>query len=274
MYIKMNKNLNNVNLTNNSNSVTSSLNLSSLHPNFIIGFTDARFHGVYRTFTSSCCKLNLENNSNVNSNTVNPVLKYDDADVDKVKIFEDNREKSGIYRWTNKKNGKTYVGSSISLSTRFYTYYSLASLAKSNRPIDRALLKYGFSSFSLEILEYCDRDILLEREQYYMGSLKPTYNIVEIAGSTLGYKHTPESLEKMRNFVMSEEVRKKKALSTANATAAIRIAIIVEDTETGEKSEYISLVEAANAIGVSRAAVSQSLLGKRLLKRRYIITKI
>ena len=54
-----------------------------------------------------------------------------------------------------------------------------------------------------------------------MDSLKPTYNIVEIAGSTLGYKHSPESLEKMRNFVMSEEAREKKALSTANATAVI-----------------------------------------------------
>ena len=42
-----------------------------------------------------------------------------------------------------------------------------------------------------------------------MDSLKPTYNIVEIAGSTLGYKHSPESLEKMRNFVMSEEAREK-----------------------------------------------------------------
>ena len=39
---------------------------------------------------------------------------------------------------------------------------------------------------------------------------KSRANIVEIAGSTLGYKHTPESLEKMRNFVMSEEAREKK----------------------------------------------------------------
>jgi len=37
-----------------------------------------------------------------------------------------------------------------------YSYFSLRSLAKSNRPIDSALLKYGFSNFRLEILEYCD----------------------------------------------------------------------------------------------------------------------
>jgi len=56
-----------------------------------------RFLGVSRAFTSSCCKLNLDDNSNVNSITVKPVFKYDDADVDKVKIFADNREKSGVY---------------------------------------------------------------------------------------------------------------------------------------------------------------------------------
>lgn len=31
-----------------------------------------------------------------------------------------------------------------------------------------------------------------------MNILNPEYNIVKIAGSTLGYKHTPESIEKMR----------------------------------------------------------------------------
>ena len=87
-------------------------------------------------------------------------------------------------------NGKTYIGSSTNLSVRFYTYYSLRSLAKSNRPMERTLLKYGFSNFSLEILEYCNLKDLLGREQYYLDTLKPEYNIVKIAGSTLGYKHS------------------------------------------------------------------------------------
>lgn len=146
-------------------------------------------------------------------------------------------------------------------------------MAKSNRPMDRALLKYGFSSFSLEILEYCAISNCLEREQYYLDKLKPSYNIVETAGSTLGYKHTQESLAKMRDFVLSEEIRAKKALATANATASRRISILVEDTQTNEKSEYNSLTEAGKALGVSKAAVSQALLNSRLLFRRYSIKK-
>lgn len=155
-----------------------------------------------------------------------------------------------------------------------YTYYSLRSLVKSNRPIDRALLKYGFSNFRLEILEYGDKNNVLIREQYYMDMLKPQYNIAELAGSTLGYKHTPESLAKMRDFVLSDEVRDRKALSTRNATAARRVSILVENTETKVKLEYTSLTEAGYALGVSKASVSQALINDRLIKKTYRISKI
>ena len=50
--------------------------------------------------------------------------------------------------WVNKVNGNTYVGSSVDLRERLYVYYSLLKLNKSNRIIDKALLKYGYSKFS------------------------------------------------------------------------------------------------------------------------------
>jgi hypothetical protein len=155
-----------------------------------------------------------------------------------------------------------------------YTYYSLRSLAKINRPVDKALLKHGFSNFRLEILEYGDKNNVLIREQYYMDLLKPKYNTVEMAGSTLGYKHTPESLAKMRDFVLSDEVRDRKALSTINATAARRISILVENTERKVKLEYASLTEAGYALGVSKASVSQALMNDRLIKKTYRVSKI
>jgi len=201
------------------------------------------------------------------------VVLYDDADKDKLNILADNRNKIGIYRWINKINGNTYIGSSVNISVRMYTYYSLRSLAKSNRLIDRALLKYGFSNFALEILEYTDKNNVLEKEQYYMDLFKPQYNIVETAGSTLGYKHTQESLEKMRDFILSDEVRDRKALSTENATAARRISIVVENIKTKVKQEYYSLTEAGYALGVSKSSVSQALINDRLIKKTYRISK-
>lgn len=51
-------------------------------------------------------------------------------------------------------------------------------------------MKYGYSNFILEILEYCDKFDLLNREQYYMNLLKPEYNVLLTAGSNLGFKHS------------------------------------------------------------------------------------
>lgn len=53
-----------------------------------------------------------------------------------------------------------------------------------------ALLKYGYSNFSLDILEYCEPNIVIEREQYYFDLLKPEYNILKAANSRIGSKHT------------------------------------------------------------------------------------
>ena len=224
---------------------------------------------MLKKFLSSEAKYSC----NIDIANLKPQVKYVNADVEKVNIFTDNRKKIGIYRWVNNLNGKTYIGSSNNLGVRFYTYYSLRSLAKSNRPMERALLKYGFSNFSLEILEYCILENLLKREQYYLDNLKPEYNIVETAGSTLGYKHTEQSLKKMRNFVLSDEVLARKRLATKNATSSRRIPILIENIKTGEKFEFKSLLKAGNALGVSRSAVSQALLNHRMLNKIYSIKR-
>lgn len=154
-----------------------------------------------------------------------------------------------------------------------YTYFSLRSLAISNRPIDRAILKHKFSNFRLEILEYCKLTNVLEREQFYLDISKPLYNIATIAGSTLGYKHSPESLEKMRSFVLSDEVRERKVIFTLNASLANRHSVTVTNIKTYETTNYDSLTEAGKALDVSRAAISQAVLNNRLVKKTYAITR-
>jgi hypothetical protein len=155
-----------------------------------------------------------------------------------------------------------------------YKYYDLRYLAKSNRPIERALLSYGFSNFSLEILEYCNKDNVLSREQYYMDLTKPEYNIVKTAGSTLGYKHTSESLAKMRAFVLSDEVKERKILAAIKAGAANRIGVLVENTLTNEATEYESMTEAGKALGVHRDVVAYAAKKDRLIKKTYRVKKL
>lgn len=119
-----------------------------------------------------------------------------------------------MYRWVNKVNNKTYISSSINFTNRLYKYYSLKNLMGNNTPIHNALIKYGYSNFSLEILEYCNiKDIVL-REQYYFDKLKPEYNILEKAGSTLGFKHSAETINFYKNErKVSEETRKNLSLA-------------------------------------------------------------
>jgi len=105
-----------------------------------------------------------------------PVKTYDNADTQKLDIFKDNRGKSGIYLWENKINGNVYVGSSTSLTIRFIKYFNSNHLLKyANMNICKALLKYGYSNFSFHILEYCESDMCLQREQYYIDLLKPVW---------------------------------------------------------------------------------------------------
>jgi hypothetical protein len=143
-------------------------------------------------------KININKNKNfspISSDKLNliyhiPVIYYPDAKEQKQRLFKDNKTKSGVYCWTNKMNGKKYIGSSINLRRRIYDYYSLKKLIKSNVIISRALLKYSFENFQLEILEYCEPDLCTKREQYYFNLMNPTYNILKIAYSLKGFKHS------------------------------------------------------------------------------------
>ncbi len=139
-----------------------------------------------------------------NTNTILELCKivpekvWDNSDTQKLEILLENRGKSGIYMWTNLENGKFYLGSAKNLETRLKAYYNVNHLAReTNRYINRALLKWGYSSFSLTILEYCSVNDLIKREQYYLDQLNPQYNICRTAGSTLGKLHSSEAKDKI-----------------------------------------------------------------------------
>jgi len=117
-----------------------------------------------------------------------PVVVYTNAETQRIQILKENKSKSGVYRWVNLENGKSYVGSSTDLGRRLRNYFYISFLKteikKNKSMIYNALLKYGFSKFSLEIIEYCAPENCIEREQYYLDLLKPEYNTLKIAGSS------------------------------------------------------------------------------------------
>jgi group I intron endonuclease len=80
--------------------------------------------------------------------------------------LKENKNKAGIYKFTNKLNGNFYIRSSVNLSRRFSSYFNLNYISniKNKLTIFRALIKYGYFNFKMEILEYCYVSVLLNKE--------------------------------------------------------------------------------------------------------------
>jgi group I intron endonuclease len=125
------------------------------------------------------------------SNT--PAKVYLNSKESKSLIYKENNKCSGIYLWFNNINEKYYIGSAKDLRNRLARYYSDKELARTNNLIHKAIIKHKHHNFSLYILEYCDLDNLIAREQFYLDSLTPPYNILTVAGSSLGFKHSEET---------------------------------------------------------------------------------
>lgn len=143
-------------------------------------------------------KLNLTQRRSYSTNSYKPEKVYTNADIDKVVIYSENKNKSGIYLWKNTINKKKYIGSAKNLRKRFYDYYSLKYLIHGTSYIKRAILNYGYANFSLEILEYCEISELRTKDKYYFDLLSPEYNIAKDPTSPmLGRKHSEDTLTKM-----------------------------------------------------------------------------
>lgn len=192
----------------------------------------------------------------------------------------------------------------MNLTIRLYKYFSAKHLTKFKTPIHNALLKYGFENFTFEILEYCEKGINpVSREQFYLELLKPEYNVLEQAGSSLGFKHSNETLEFFKNNrKVSEETRKnlalaatgrilteedKKKISDARtgiklsdetrskiSEAAIKlrgVSVVVTNVNTKEMLEFASLTDAGKAFGVTRSAIKKYLDTGKVMRKEYIV---
>ena len=83
----------------------------------------------------------------------------------------------GIYKITNLKNGKSYVGQSTDIEKRFRQHLCKNATGHSEK-FAEDLKRYGKTAFSLQVLEECEKDRLLELERIYIKKIKPEYNEV------------------------------------------------------------------------------------------------
>jgi group I intron endonuclease len=117
-----------------------------------------------------------------------------------------------VYKIVNIVNGKKYVGSALRVKQRWRDHTkSLNENKHHSIHLQRAWNKYGEENFIFSIIEYCDRDIMLVREQYWIDKLeafgKNGYNMCPVAGSALGVKRSEENKRK------NSETKKRLGLS-------------------------------------------------------------
>lgn len=108
--------------------------------------------------------------------------------------------KSGIYKIINVVTNKVYIGSAINLYKRKNQHFRQLRRGKHpNKLIQNSFNKYGEINFVFDIVEWVeDTNMLIVKEQYYLDLFKPEMNILKKAGSMLGYKHSIESKNKMK----------------------------------------------------------------------------
>lgn len=119
-------------------------------------------------------------------------------------------DRSGIYQIVNKNNGKIYVGSAVNLLKRKHTHFAKLKTQTHNNPYLQSVYNKNPDVFGFYVLEFCDREDLLSREQIWLDVLYDEqdrcYNIGKIAShAMLGRNHSEETKQRMREHVRSKE---------------------------------------------------------------------
>lgn len=89
----------------------------------------------------------------------------------------------GIYKYTNKKNGKIYIGRSTNIIRRKWEHYHNPSPYSF---FDQTLIKIGENCFDFEIIEECSVEELREKEKYWIKF----YNCCVLDNKQGGYNLT------------------------------------------------------------------------------------
>lgn len=110
--------------------------------------------------------------------------------------------KSGVYAIEDRATGKVYIGSAVRLNARKSQHmHMLRSNQHHSAKLQNAYNKRGEGAFAFRILLICRKEDLLFYEQRAIDAycaVESGYNILPVAGSSLGVKHSEKTRAKLR----------------------------------------------------------------------------
>lgn len=93
-------------------------------------------------------------------------------------------KKSGIYKISYKEH--IYIGSSKNLYARLHEHrIDLVGKCHKNPILQNVCNKYGIMCFEVEVVEFCDPEIRIEREKHFIEFYKATANLKDPVTSQL-----------------------------------------------------------------------------------------
>ena len=184
-----------------------------------------------------------------------------------------------IYKRTSNET-RYYVGSSINLRSRLSTHRSRV-ISEYNKDASsifyNSVRKYGWASFKFGILEYIDlsniksskekKNIILEREQFYIDNINPTFNTCKIADTPLGVKRDRSFSLNLSNARRGKKykvnllktITKPKAITSETrlnlSSGSIGIKVKIYDISNNLINEFPTLTSTAKHLNVCRKTI-------------------
>ena len=197
--------------------------------------------------------------------------------------------KTGVYRIRNIVNEKSYIGSAqISFRKRRNQHFHLLREGIHHCIyLQRAWNKYGEKNFVFEVLEECEVENCLNREQWWLDNTSSKYNIQPQAQSRKGTKLSKsqrikaiERLEANRWKLDLPEIRKKMSDAhkgvpktkehSLKVGAASKKKVLQYNKKGKLVKEWDSIGEAETFYGAVQGTLWKALTGKTKTFRKHI----
>lgn len=165
----------------------------------------------------------------------------------------------GIYKITCLINNKVYIGCTTKLKIRWSQHkYCLKNNKHGNSYFLRLWKKYGKDAFKFEIIEFCSKNILFEREDYWVKFYKSNIDKFGFNIKSTG----PE----MNNFMSQKTIDKLTFLNKKRSRK-----VMLFDLINKIQNEFDSIIELSKYLNKDKSTVCAAIKRNQIYKKRYLI---